>query len=171
MAKWQAKFQHHELVGKRDKVEALQKAMEQDAKVHELAVRTGNEKLRQLRERLAQDDENHHHKSKSNNKNHTTMSTETAHTLLEIEMDDVDSDRLWKDWPRIVEQKADAIQTNAAHMRHSNEELVRILEGYQKQYGLVVDNDTALGAMQRLAAAPDDGDDQGGDQTAGRMEQ
>ena len=135
------------MVCKRDKCENLQKSAQEVAQKRELAVRASNEKLRQLRDRLGLEEKN-------------VKSPKTAQMELEIELNDVDSDRLATTWQRVLTQKADSIRAEAHQTRHSNEELVRILKGYQKQYNLQVGGDAALKAMQRLvAAAANDNDD------------
>lgn len=140
------------MVCKRDKCENLKKVAQEIAQKRELSVRAGNEKLRQLRDRLGQDEK-------------SVTSPKTAQMELEIELNDVDSDRLATYWLRILAQKADCILSEAEQTRHSNEELVRILEGYQKHYNLQVGGDAVLKAMQRLVTAPanDNDDAEGGE--------
>jgi hypothetical protein len=128
----QAAFQHAELVSKRCKVETIEKTMAQDAMSRENAIRACNEKICKMRERLATLDEV--------NGMHQKMTPETRMGLIKLEMQEINSERLWNDWPRIIEQKAVAITTEAQDVHNSSDEFSRVLLGYRKNFGLSFDD-------------------------------
>ena len=166
----QANYQHSDLVGKREKLDATKEKMENDAKVRQIAARTSHEKTAQLRKHLAVANGEMKIGNKKNRRRHwlsfndgVEMNEKTARELLEIETNDLDGDRLWKHWPRIVEQKADYVQKEADVLFRSNEEIARILEGYKRQFGLKIDSDDVAEVMQQLLSQQDENEDEGED--------
>ena len=148
---YQANYQHADLVGKREKIATIQKTTQQDELFRDKALRSGNDKMRQLRKKLDAVDSN---KKNSHNKKCRggEMNPETALEFLKSEMNGFDGERLWKDWPHIVEQKAASVQKEADEMRRSSEELSRILEGYKRHFGLDIQSPEVLDVLKDLTA-------------------
>ena len=129
------------MVGKRDKYENLEKAAKEMAEKRKLAVDAGNEKVYQLRTRLEQDEKN---------LGRPDGSTKTAQVQLAIELDDINHARLSTIWPRVLDEKNKILRKEADELRRSNEELVRILEGYAKHYNMLVGDDAVLNVMKHF---------------------
>lgn len=123
-------FQHCELTNKRNKLAHMKRNMEQMALEREQKLVKESESIRALQARI--------HKKEKKTGTGTSMPPERAMELIQVELSGgvSDDERMWPDWAKLVEEKADEVTWEATEYRRSVQELEAILQGYKNNYGL-----------------------------------
>ena len=102
-----------------DKVTHWHKTQQENKAAREQAKRSGHEALRKLQ----------NHKPMA-----AALPTQAALELLELELKA--SERLRKEWPRILQEHAEEMQEQAAKLQRQNEQSELILRAYQSRFGM-----------------------------------
>lgn len=128
-------------MSKHDKIETLKKTIEEEARTNEYAIGSQNDKIRQVRDLLAT--------AASSIK--PAIGGSMKETLLQREMEEVNSERLWTEWPTIIEKKAASITMEAVDLHRSSEALECILEGYKRKFEVTVGNASTCPSLDAVA--------------------
>jgi len=126
-------------------------SMQADAKDREIKIKHAKDSVHRLRERLV--------KKNDNNKNNVAPSKNAARTLVQIELEDVDSGRVAKEWPRLLDLKTTELQQQVTEWHDKNADLIRVLQGYQEQYGYTIENEQVTRILQEYRASMDVGEE------------
>jgi hypothetical protein len=118
----QNQFQHSELIGKKEKIRRLEEKMDEETKSRQASLCAARDAVKKRRNKVATQGKPDH-------------STEKQVQIIEKEKQEVDNDRVWSKWPRLVEQKAAAIAMEAADLHRSAESLRNVIAGYKKHFG------------------------------------
>jgi hypothetical protein len=105
--------------------------MGEEAKTREAAVRSAREAVQKRRNKMA-------------SQSKPDLSTEQQVQRMEKELQDIDNEKVWPKWSRLVEQKAVAIAMEAGDLHRSSEVLEKVLAGYEKHFGNIVDAPVAM---------------------------
>jgi uncharacterized membrane protein YdfJ with MMPL/SSD domain len=105
--------------------------MEEEAKTREAAVRSAREAVQKRRNKMA-------------SQSKPDLSPEEQVQRMEKELQEVDNEKVWPKWSRLVEQKATAIAMEAADLHRSSEALEKVIAGYKRHFGDVVDAPVAM---------------------------
>jgi uncharacterized membrane protein YdfJ with MMPL/SSD domain len=106
--------------------------MEEEAKTREAAIRSAREAVQKRRNKMA-------------SQNKPDLSTEQQVQRMEKELQEIDNERVWPKWPRLVEQKAAAITMEAADLHRSSDTVRKVIAGYKNHFG----EDNAPVAMEQ----------------------
>jgi hypothetical protein len=114
----------------------MKRTMEQVGLEREQKLVKEYESIRALQARI-------HKKEKRNGSTcASTVSTELAMEHIQVELSGgvSDDERMWPDWAKLVEEKADEMTGEATKYQRSVKELETILQGYINNYGLKWDD-------------------------------
>lgn len=105
--------------------------MEEEAKTREAAIRSAREAVQKRRNKMA-------------TQNKPDLATEHQVQRMEKELQEIDNERVWPKWPRLVEQKAATIAMEAGDLHRSSDALRKIIAGYKQHFGDVADSPVAM---------------------------
>jgi len=130
----EAKFQHSEVIGKRDKLSKLESKIIEESKVRASSLKASRDALRKRRDKnillLSNRSINNPTEDNKNNAN----DVQHAAKLFE------DTDLLQK-LPRLVQEKSDLIDTETEEACQANESLQKRIAGYKRCLGLSASSD------------------------------
>ena len=130
----QTQFQHTELVGKKEKITSLEEKIHEETKTREASIRLASQAVKKRRNKAATQGKPEHSSDKQ------------VH-VLEKELQEIDNERVWPKWPRLVEQEATAITMEAGELHDTSASVRMVLEGYRKHVGDVVVDENAPVSM------------------------
>jgi uncharacterized membrane protein YdfJ with MMPL/SSD domain len=105
--------------------------MDEEAKTREAAVRSAREAVQKRRNKMA-------------SQSKPDLSAEQQVQRMEKELQEIDNEKVWPKWPRLIEQKATAIAMEAGDLHRSSEALDKVIAGYKRHFGNVMDAPDAM---------------------------
>eukprot|EP00586_Coscinodiscus_wailesii_P021006 CAMPEP_0172496176 /NCGR_PEP_ID=MMETSP1066-20121228/82865_1 /TAXON_ID=671091 /ORGANISM="Coscinodiscus wailesii, Strain CCMP2513" /LENGTH=234 /DNA_ID=CAMNT_0013268335 /DNA_START=65 /DNA_END=769 /DNA_ORIENTATION=+ len=122
----EAKFQHAELVGKREKLSRLEAKIADDTKVQATSLRSAREAVRKRRDATAIMNDADFEKDID-----LELCPEKSDNIKRF-FAEIDNDDLLAKWPRLIEEKASMVAMEAADVQRENNGLKRRISGYKR---------------------------------------
>lgn len=105
--------------------------MKEEAKTREAAIHSAREAVQKRRNKMA-------------TQSKPDLAAEQQVQRMEKELQEIDNERVWPKWPRLIEQKAAAIAMEAGDLHRSSDALTKIIAGYEKHFQDIVDAPVAM---------------------------